>query len=47
MPAFPRSELEEMVQLWITANRDAEAAGAGDGNQVGERLLRLLGEETP
>ena len=27
MPAFPRSELEEMVQLWITANRDAEAAG--------------------
>jgi hypothetical protein len=27
MPAFPRAELEEMVQRWLQANRDAEAAG--------------------
>lgn len=27
MPAFPRAELEEMVERWLQANRDAEAAG--------------------
>lgn len=27
MPTFPRAELEEMVQRWLQANRDAEAAG--------------------
>ena len=27
MPAFPREELEEMVERWLQANRDAEAAG--------------------
>jgi len=27
MPAYPRAELEEMVQRWLQANRDAEAAG--------------------
>ncbi len=27
MPAYPREELEEMVQRWLQANRDAEAAG--------------------
>ncbi len=26
MPAYARSELEEMVQRWLQANRDAEAA---------------------
>src|SRR5215207_2200246 len=26
MPAFPRQELEEMVERWIEANRRAEAA---------------------
>src|SRR5690606_17546278 len=27
MPEFPRAELEEMVERWLQANRDAEAAG--------------------
>jgi len=27
VPEFPREELEEMVQRWLQANRDAEAAG--------------------
>jgi hypothetical protein len=27
MPAFPRAELDEMVERWLQANRDAEAAG--------------------
>jgi len=27
MAAFPRTELEEMVERWLQANRDAEAAG--------------------
>jgi hypothetical protein len=27
MPAFPRTELEEMVARWLQANRDAEAVG--------------------
>ena len=27
MTAYPREELEEMVQRWLQANRDAEAAG--------------------
>ena len=27
MPAFLRAELEEMVERWLQANRDAEAAG--------------------
>jgi len=27
MPAFPRDELEEMVERWLQANKDAEAAG--------------------
>ena len=27
MPAYPREELEEMVERWLQANRDAEAAG--------------------
>ncbi len=27
MPAYPRAELEEMVERWLQANRDAEAAG--------------------
>lgn len=27
MTAFPREELEEMVQRWLQANRDAEVAG--------------------
>jgi len=27
MTAYPRAELEEMVERWIQANRDAEAAG--------------------
>ena len=27
MPAYPRTELEEMVERWLQANRDAEAAG--------------------
>ena len=27
MPSFPREELEEMVERWLQANRDAEAAG--------------------
>jgi hypothetical protein len=27
MPAYPREELEEMVERWIQANKDAEAAG--------------------
>lgn len=27
MPAYPRAELEEMVQRWLQANRDAEVAG--------------------
>jgi len=27
MPSYPRSELEEMVERWLQANRDAEAAG--------------------
>lgn len=27
MPAFDRDELDEMVQRWLQANRDAEAAG--------------------
>lgn len=27
MPAFPREELEEMVERWLEANRKAEAAG--------------------
>jgi hypothetical protein len=26
MPAYPREELEEMVERWLQANRDAEAA---------------------
>ena len=31
MPAFPRAELEEMVERWLQANRDAEAAGDWTG----------------
>lgn len=27
MPAFDRAELDEMVERWLQANRDAEAAG--------------------
>jgi hypothetical protein len=27
MASYPRSELEEMVERWLQANRDAEAAG--------------------
>ena len=27
MPAFPREELEEMVERWLQANRDCEEAG--------------------
>ena len=27
MPAFPRDEMEEMVERWLQANRDAEASG--------------------
>ncbi len=27
MPPFPREELEQMVERWLQANRDAEAAG--------------------
>ncbi len=27
MPSYPRAELEEMVERWLQANRDAEAAG--------------------
>ena len=27
MPAYPREELEEMVQRWLQVNKDAEAAG--------------------
>ncbi|QXC61913.1 nuclear transport factor 2 family protein [Aquihabitans sp. G128] len=27
MPAYPRAELEEMVQRWLQANRDVEVAG--------------------
>ncbi|HEY4377040.1 MAG TPA: nuclear transport factor 2 family protein [Acidimicrobiales bacterium] len=27
MPAYPREEMEEMVERWLQANRDAEAAG--------------------
>ncbi|MCU1357233.1 MAG: hypothetical protein JWM89_2651 [Acidimicrobiales bacterium] len=27
MPAYPRAELEEMVERWLQANRDAEEAG--------------------
>jgi hypothetical protein len=27
MPSFPRAEMEEMVERWLQANRDAEAAG--------------------
>ena len=27
MPAFPRSEMEEMMRRWLKANEDAEAAG--------------------
>ena len=27
MTAYPRAELEEMVERWLQANRDAEAAG--------------------
>ena len=27
MPPFPRAELEQMVERWLQANRDAEAAG--------------------
>lgn len=27
MPAFPRAEMEEMVERWLQANRDAEVAG--------------------
>ncbi len=27
MPAFPREELEEMVERWLQANKDAEASG--------------------
>ena len=27
MPAFPRDELDEMVERWLEANRQAEAAG--------------------
>ena len=27
MPAFPREELEEMVEQWLQANKDAESAG--------------------
>jgi hypothetical protein len=27
MPAYPRTELEEMVERWLQANRDAEEAG--------------------
>ena len=27
MPAYPREELEEMVERWLQANRDCEAAG--------------------
>lgn len=27
MPAYPRAELEEMVERWLDANRKAEAAG--------------------
>lgn len=27
MPTYPRAELEEMVERWLTANRQAEAAG--------------------
>jgi hypothetical protein len=27
MPAYPRAEIEEMVERWLQANKDAEAAG--------------------
>ena len=27
MPSFPRTEIEQMVQRWLQANHDAEAAG--------------------
>lgn len=27
MPAYPRAELDEMVERWLQANRDGEAAG--------------------
>ena len=27
MPAYPREELEEMMERWLQANRDCEAAG--------------------
>jgi hypothetical protein len=27
MPAFPRQEMEEMVERWLRANKEAEAAG--------------------
>ena len=31
MPAFPRAEMEEMVERWLQANKDAEAAGDWGG----------------
>ena len=31
MPAFPREELEEMVERWLQANKDAEEAGDWKG----------------
>jgi hypothetical protein len=31
MPAFPREEMEEMVERWLQANKDAEAAGDWTG----------------
>ena len=27
MPEFPREELEQMVELWLEANRKGEASG--------------------
>ena len=34
MPAYPREEMEEMVERWLQANRDAEAAG--DWKRLGD-----------
>src|ERR1041384_8339501 len=31
MPAYPREEMEEMVERWLQANRDAEAKGDWTG----------------
>ncbi len=39
MTAYPRAELDEMVERWLQANRDAEEAGDGSSDEEGGEVF--------